>query len=561
MDNMTSIDLIIRALALENAIKFKGKANPGAVIGPIIGKFPELKKDMKSLQQQIQTIIIEINNMSFKEQEDAFTKIGSAKEEKKIKEKKLKDLPNVNEKKGVIMRFAPSPSGPMHLGHIITGMATSIYTERYKGKFILRIEDTNSDNIYPPAYELLPKDADWIFGNVSEVIIQSDRMQIYYDYVEKLLDKDAVYICTCQKEKFKEYSLAQKDCPCRNLPNEEQRTRWKNMFDKNKYSQGDCVLRFKAGMQNKNPALRDFPLARINDSKHSRQGTKYRVWPLMNLSVTVDDIESGMTHIIRAKDHKDNARKQKMMFEVLNKPFPETLFTGRINFIGLELSCSKTKTKIEEGKFTGWDDIRLPFVGALKRRGYQAQAFRKYVEELGSNYTDKTVKAEEFFKTMNAFNKEIIEPIAKRFFFVNNPIEINIENAPEETIELDLHPNNHKGGRIFNTEKNIIITKEDYENIQDKEYRLKEFCNIKKNKFITKAYKEFQGSQIIHWLPKNDNLIETEVLMPDGTITKGFSEKTISKIKIGDIVQLERFGFCRLDKIEKEKRIFCFGHK
>jgi len=83
------------------------------------------------------------------------------------------------------MRFAPSPSGPMHIGHAITGGMTALYVKKYGGKFILRIEDTNSDNIDIEAYDMLPEDAEWIFGNVTEVWIQSDRMEVYYSYAKK----------------------------------------------------------------------------------------------------------------------------------------------------------------------------------------------------------------------------------------------------------------------------------------------------------------------------------------------------------------------------------------
>lgn len=278
-----------------------------------------------------------------------FESIGSIKEEKVVKEKTLKELENAE--KGVVMRFAPSPSGPMHLGHAVTGSLTSIYKEKYGGKFILRIEDTNSDNIYIPAYKQLVEDGEWIFGNVTDVITQSDRLEKYYDYAKQLLNKDAIYICTCTPEEFREHNKKTEDCPCRNLPNEEQQQRWVKMF--NEYKQGDAVVRFKAGMQHKNPALRDFPLLRINESEHPKTGTKYKVWPLMNFSVTVDDIDMMMTHIIRAKDHQDNAIKQKMIYDVLGKKFPETYFTGKINFIGLELSSSKTKEKIEAGEYEG----------------------------------------------------------------------------------------------------------------------------------------------------------------------------------------------------------------
>ncbi len=65
--------------------------------------------------------------------------------------------------------------------------------------------------------------------------------------------------------------------------------------------------------------MRDFPLARINLTEHARQKKKYRVWPLMNLAVAVDDIEMKMTHIIRAKEHRDNAERQKMILKFLER--------------------------------------------------------------------------------------------------------------------------------------------------------------------------------------------------------------------------------------------------
>ena len=82
----------------------------------------------------------------------------------------------------------------------------------------------------------------------------------------------------------------------------------------------------------------------------------------------------------------------------------------------MEISCGKTKAKILEGVYTGWDDIRIPFLAALKRRGYQPGAFLKYTELVGVSPVDKTVPQEEFWKSINAFNRDIIEPQANRYF-------------------------------------------------------------------------------------------------------------------------------------------------
>ena len=183
------------------------------------------------------------------------------------------------------------------------------------------------------------------------------------------------------------------------------------MLDKTKkgFGEGDAVLRFKSenGMQNKNPAMRDFPLARINLTKHARQGNKYRVWPLMNFAVSVDDIEDKMTHIIRAKDHRDNAERQRMIFKALGKEkqFPWTAFLGRYKFTDMELSSSQMRKDIDAGKFRGWDDPRLPTIASLRKQGYKPQAFWKFAEQVGLSEADKVIDRKEYFNLLNAFNR------------------------------------------------------------------------------------------------------------------------------------------------------------
>jgi glutamyl-tRNA synthetase len=551
----------IRNLALQNAVKFNGKANPGAVIGHILGSHPEAKANMKEIAKEVNAIIKEVNKIPAAEQLKELQKNAPELLIEKVKEEKheLKELEDVDLKKGVVMRFAPSPSGPMHIGHAIIGGLTSLYVKKYGGKFILRIEDTNSDNIATEAYDMLPKDAEWIFGNVTDVWIQSDRMKIYYEYVEKLIDKDAVYVCTCSQEEFKKYTETMTECPCRNLNKKEQLSRWKKMFDKKAFKEGDAVLRFKADMQDKNPAMRDFPLARINDSEHPRQKSKYRVWPLMNLAVTVDDIEAGMTHTIRGKDHADNAKRQEKIYNVLGLKYPVSYFIGRYNFEGLEISCSKTKAKIKEGIYTGWDDIRVPFLVALKRRGYQPEAFIKYTLLTGLSPVDKTVPAEEFFKSINSFNKEIIEKQANRYFFIQDPKKIKIKNAPEMSVELDLHPDlKERGKRKLKTNDEFYV-EDDIE--KGKNYRFMHLFNFKDNSFVSEELDDKLHAKMIHWLPVSDDLVEVEVMMDNAELIKGLGEPSLRNVKLGDIIQFERKFFCRLDKKESNKLIFWYTHR
>lgn len=401
----------IWAYTLKNATEHDGNAKVGSVIPGLFNCGLE-KNDIKKIMPKVKDIVKKVNSKKLDEQlkllNDYKDLIGS-----RPQREGLPDFFEV-EKSGIITRFSPSPSGPMHIGHIMSGLITSLYLEKYGGKFYLQIEDTNPENIYTPAYKMIPDEADWIFGNVTDVIIQSDRIKIYYKYVEKLLDKNSVYVCTCDSEEFKKLIDSKKPCPCRELDKKENKQRWKKMLDKNGFKAGVAVLRFKSDINDSNPAMRDFPLARISTTSHPRQKNKYRVWPLMNLAVTVDDIVLKKTHVIRAKDHKDNSKRQKMIYSALGleKVFPETYFLGRYNFTDLEISASKTKKAIEDKKFNDWDDIRLPFVASLKKRGYQRAAFVKLVEQRGLSEVDKVITKKDFYEILDNFNREVLKDVA-----------------------------------------------------------------------------------------------------------------------------------------------------
>lgn len=393
-----------RAYALKNALSHGGKAQQGSVISSLFHE--GLKKDeVKNHIKKISEIVKDVNSLSAEEQGKEFEELKDIISERQGREG-LPELPNVNKKKGVIMRFAPSASGPLHIGHAATACISYLYVKEYGGKFYVRIEDTNPENSYSDSYKLIKEDSKWLFDNQAEIIIQSDRMEIYYNYIKKLINKKVAYVCTCSNEDFKKAISNKKDCPCRKLSVKENLERWKKMLDKTSgYKEGEAVVRFKSGMKNKNPAFRDFPIVRVNTEKHPRQGRKYRVWPLMNLAVAVDDLEMKITHTIRAKDHRDNAKRQEMIHKALGKSSPWTAFLGRFKFKDMELSTSKMREAIKEGKYKGWDDKKLPTLSSLRKQGYKPQAFWKFAEQIGLSENDKVIDKKEYFTLLNSFNK------------------------------------------------------------------------------------------------------------------------------------------------------------
>jgi glutamyl-tRNA synthetase len=405
------------AYALKNAIEHEGKAIPGSVISGLFNVGLE-KDKIGKIMPEINSVVKEINSFEAEEQKLLYEKykdlVGHRAERQGLPE--LEDVP----KTGIITRFSPSSSASaFHIGHILTGMPASLYVKKYGGKFYLRIEDTNPEKTVKECYESFPKEAEWIFGNVTEFYAQSDRINKYYAFAEELLSKGFAFVCTCRKEENDEDIPKRREpCKCRNNSVKENLNQWKNMLDKKGFGEGEAVLRFKSRDTNlANPALVDFPLARINLTSHPKQGKKYRVWPLMNLCVTYDDMEQKCTHIIRGKEHRDNSLRQEMIFDALKIKKPHTYFLGRYKFTDLEISKTKITELIKKGEFSGWDDIRLPLARIFKKRGYQPLAFEEYVVKRGISEVDKVINKKDFFEVLNQFNRDILKEKAKKADF------------------------------------------------------------------------------------------------------------------------------------------------
>ncbi|VVB79214.1 Glutamate--tRNA ligase [uncultured archaeon] len=403
---MKDLEKKAKAYALKNAIHYNGKANQGAVISSLFHEGLE-KSEMPKVAKIISQIVADVNKLPLDKQKEEFSKLESQVSEREQREG-LPELPDVK-KTGVIMRFRPAPSGPMHIGHLVSNVINSLYVKKYGGKFYIVIDDTDPSTALSEAYKNIKVDCDWAFGNVYKYLNSSDRMDLYYKNAEKLLKKGDAYVCTCSQEEFKKLAEEKKDCPCRNLSVKKHQELWKKMLDKKGFKEGESVLRFKSDMKHPNPAMRDFPLARVSLHIHPIQKNKYRVWPLMNLVVASDDMDLGMTHIIRGKDHRDNAERQKMIYKSFGKEksFPWTFFMGRIKFTDVILSKRKLIAAIKAGEFEGAEDERIPTVASLRKRGYKPEAFAKLAEQRGLTDVDKVMSAKDFFTQLDKFNSEI----------------------------------------------------------------------------------------------------------------------------------------------------------
>lgn len=562
---------IILKYALKNALEFNGKVNKNVVLGSVLKDHPGLKKDVPKVLKEIESVIKEVEKLSPEKIKKDLQKLAPEllQEKKEAKDEgPLKPLPNAVKGK-VVVRIAPSPSGPLHIGHAYGASLNYEYAKMYGGKFLLRIEDTNPENIYVPAYDMIPEDTKWLSDHhLASVTVQSSRLGLYYDYAEQMVQKGKVYVCTCNPDEWREKKNQGIACSCRNLSVKENQLRYAKMFSE--YAEGEAVLRLKTDIKHKNPAMRDFPIMRINEHIHPKTGKEQRVWPLMVFAVAIDDHELGITHVLNGKDHADNAVKETMIMDCFGWKHPEYKHWGRINFEGFTLSTTQTRHAIEQKEYSGWDDLRLPFLPALRRRGYQPQAFRKFAMEIGLSLADKTVSQEEFWKMINSFNREVVEPQADRYFFVADPVEISIKGAPKKEAKLDLHPDYpQRGQRALLADGKVYISQQDLKKLgKEKIHRLMDYCNFtldgKGWKFVSEDYEDYKKNPdrgfIIHWLPVSKDLAKVEVLLDNGEKTSGFGEKGLEKLKDEQIVQLERMYFAKLDAKDKGKLVFCYLH-
>lgn len=395
-------DLILK-WTLKNAVDHDGKAVAGFVINKVIGESPDLKKDMKKLGVEIGAVVKEVNKKKLDEQKKELLVIWPDALEKKIEVRKLPELPG--DTSHVVLRFAPNPSGPLHIGHARQALLNWFYKEKYSGEYILRFDDTDP-KVKPPmkeAYDWIIKDLSWLGIEPDKTIYASDRFETYYDYAKKLIEMEKAYVCDCEAEHWRELKADGKVCACRELSAKENLARWKKMFSD--YREGEAALRIKTDMKHPNPAIRDWVAFKIVDSpKHPR--VKATVWPLLNFASCVDDHLFKVSHIIRGVDLAFTELQQKYVYKYFGWEYPEVVVNGKIQLEGAPISKSEVIKGMAEGKYSGFDDPKLGTIMALKKRGIRPEAIRKLVWDLGVRKNNVTITWDNVMAAQRATEKD-----------------------------------------------------------------------------------------------------------------------------------------------------------
>ena len=275
----------------------------------------------------------------------------------------------------VITRFAPSPTGYLHIGGLRTALFSYLWAKKNNGKFVLRIEDTDKARNSQAATEAILKAFEWLGLEADgEITYQSKRSDIYKKYIQQLLDEGKAYKCYMSKEELntlRETQMANKE-----------RTKYNGKyrdFCGNAPEGVDAVIRIKAPLSGEiivhdrvkgdivfqaEDILDDFVIARADGS------------PTYNFVVAIDDALMGINEVIRGDDHLSNTPKQIVIYKALGFDIPKFYHVPMIhNAQGKKLS-----------KRDGATDVM-----AYKEMGYLPQALLNFLVRLGWSHGDQEI--------------------------------------------------------------------------------------------------------------------------------------------------------------------------
>lgn len=570
--DVESIKNAARKFALQNAVSFDGSAQLKAVMGKVIADFRKEGVHPKKIIPIVKEVVSEVNLLTVDEQRDELEKTAPELLEKKKQERdySLADLPNAEQGK-VVTRFPPEPNGYLHIGHAKAAIVDFEYAKKYDGSFILRFDDTNPLKDKLEFYDAQKKDLSWLNITWDKEYHTSDNLPKHYQLAAQLIAQKDAYVCTCSSEEIKLGRKNRKPCACQQKSVEEHQALWEEMHE----GSLSAVLRLNADMKSDNTAMRDPTLFRIIHAKHPLQGDRFHVWPTYDFAGAVEDSLSGVTHPFRTKEYELRDDVYFYLLDKLGLRKPHLMEFARLSIEGMPVSKRKISPLVEQGKVTGYDDVRLPTLRGLRRRGIVPNALKQFVFQQGISKVESTVP----FSLVESENRKVIDPVAKRLFFVPDPVKVIVSDVSDKTVSVPFHPKDDAlGKRTIQTTNVFYIPKSDVQRLhQGDVFRLKDLYNVSVDELDdTMIRASYAGTDLIadslkvQWVAETyipltvflpDVLMKNDVFNEDSLkkIT-GYGEPAIADLEDGEIVQFERFGFVRIEHDNNQIYVF-FTHR
>ncbi|KAE8717895.1 Phytochrome A [Hibiscus syriacus] len=462
------------------------------------------------------------------------------------------DLPNAEMGK-VRLRFAPEPSGFLHIGHSKAALLNQYFAQRYQGEVILRFDDTNPTKESNEFVENLIKDVETLGIKYQEITYTSDYFPKLMAMAEKMIHEGKAYVDDTPREQMQKERM--------------------DGIDQN------------LDMQDPNKSLRDPVYYRCNPVPHHRIGSKYKIYPTYDFACPFVDAEEGITHALRSSEYHDRNAQYYRIQEDMGMRKVIIYEFSRLNMVYTLLSKRKLLWFVQNGKVDGWDDPRFPTVQGIVRRGLKIDALIQFIVEQGAS---KNLNLMEWDKLWT-INKKIIDPVCPRHTAVieERRLLLTLTNGPDKPF-VRIIPRHKKyegaGEKATTFTKRIWLDYADAECISvDEEVTLMDWGNA----IVKEIFKDQDGNitqlvGVLHlegsvkttklkltWLAESSELVNLSLVEFDYLITKkkleegedfldvlnpctkkeiaAVGDSNMRNLRQGEILQLERKGYYRCD--------------
>ena len=366
----------------------------------------------------------------------------------------------------IITRVPPEPNGYLHIGHAKSICLNFGLAKEFNGKVNLRFDDTNPLKEDVEYVNSIKEDVKWLGFDWDNLYFASDYFEEMYNRAVLLIKKGKAYVCDLTSEEMREYrgTLTEpgKESPYRNRSVEENLELFEKMKN-GEFKDGEKVLRAKIDMSSPNINFRDPVIYRIAHSTHHNTGDKWCIYPMYAFAHPLEDAIEKITHSICTLEFEDQRPLYDWVVrECEMEATPRQIEFARLNLTNTVMSKRKLKQLVDEGVTDGWDDPRMPTISGFRRRGYTADAIRKFCSEIGVSKADSKVDSQ----MLDFFVREDLQAKAPLAMGILNPLKLVITNYPEgqtEMIELENNAKDEtKGTRLVPFGRELYIEQEDF---------------------------------------------------------------------------------------------------
>ncbi|KAJ7141666.1 tRNA synthetases class I, catalytic domain-containing protein [Mycena crocata] len=350
----------------------------------------------------------------------------------------------------VITRFPPEPNGFLHLGHAKAIAVNFGYAKYHGGRCFLRYDDTNPSKEEQLYFDNILITIRWLGFEPDKVTYSSDYFDALFHKAIELIKKDMAYVCQCTYEQrgldrgSKGQVETRHECVHRRRPIHESL----EMFEEMKGGRSDlatATLRMKQDLADPNPQMWDLLAYRSHSHPHPRTGTRWKIYPTYDFTHCLVDSMENISHSLCTSEFAASRQSYEWLCDALGVYTPRQYEYGRLNLTHTVMSKRRLHRLIQDGQVTGWDDIRLPTLVALRRRGVPPEAIMQFIHGLGVTTAMATIDLVKFDKAIRQF----LDPSTPRLFLIIRPVKVIIENLADDfllMVEKPYHPKNSSMG-------------------------------------------------------------------------------------------------------------------